>query len=60
MTFELYDYGKVEDDGRSGMIDTIEAGSLSKAKEIARQKFPNGIALYLWSPDSKGFVKDAG
>lgn len=40
MTFELYDYGKVEDDGRSGMIDTIEAGSLSKAKEIARQKIP--------------------
>lgn len=54
--FELYDYGVVAEDGRSDMLCTIETSTLEDAARIAKNMFPQGLHLYLYSEESKGFV----
>lgn len=59
MTFALYDYGVTDENGRSDVIATIEAGSLDEAKKIAKKEH-KGSTLYLYNESAHGFVDDAG
>jgi hypothetical protein len=56
--FELYDYGVVAEDGRSDMLCTIETNTLEDAARIAKNMFPQGIALYLYSESGRGFISE--